>query len=331
MSPGFKRSGGPLDSLRPAHRVPHPRRPDHGVSYHPGRDYYNKVYYILDRLWDRETFRQNPEKFDRARGSLRNWLLAFQVVNTVRDWLKCRDAEERQSRLESITACKHVETVWEQGVENLPDPHPPEPDGLEEPDRAWMNGLPIRDQALLSLLYLAYGPPPAEVLDWLAELHGCRRSQMQKDLAARRQALRESPRFARHDELLARLGVAADRAQWFEHLVQTTKEEFFHLGGNWEELEICEAQARQLNLGDLDRRVREARGYRLPEKEQCLYRYAAFFRRAHKWEEKRRELRERLNSDRVFVALPFSELAELLKTPEKTLRNRLTLLKKSLE
>ena len=252
-------------------------------------------------------------------------------MNTVRDWLKCREADERQSRLESITARRHAEVRLEQGVENLADPAA-EGDGIApEPDREWLRDLPVREQALVSLLYLAYGLPPGDVVEWLAELHQIDRPQMESRLLARMQQLRESHRFARHGETLARLGVASHRSQWFTHLMYLAKDEFFRLSGTWQELEAREVESRDLPLGELDRRLREAHEQRQPAKDQALLRYAACFRRTQKWAGKRRELQELLASARVLATVPFPELAEWMRTPEKTLRNRLTQLKKTLK
>jgi len=188
----------------------------HGIPYHPNQEYYNRVYFhILERVWDPERFGHNLAKFDRTRGSFKNWLLAFQVVNTVRDWLKCRDQDEGRSRLEVFATRKNQEVDYEVAVEQLPSPIcPPSQRELDPPGapRAWLVDLPMKERALLSLIYLAYEMPEMDVLEWLAERNGGTAETLRTELAARMAELRRSRRFKEHERVLNRIGVAGERA-----------------------------------------------------------------------------------------------------------------------
>ena len=306
----------------------------HGIPYHANQEYYNRVYFhILDRVWDPGRFQRNLVKFDRTRGSFRNWLLAFQVVNTVRDWLKCRDLDEGRSRLEVFATRKNQEVDYEVAVEQLPSPIcPPSQRELDPSPSAsgWLDGLPIREQALLGLIYLAYEMPGEDVIAWIAEQHGRPPEEMHAELARLTTELRHSDKFREHERVLNRIGVAGERAAWFQHLVQQTKEEFFRQGGSWGDLEACEEEALQSKLGELDEAMRQSDRAGRPAREAGRRRYAVYFRRYRKWANKLVELRRRYFSGKTLVMLPYRDLTKLLGVPEKTLRNRVTRLKKLL-
>jgi hypothetical protein len=300
----------------------------HGIAYHPGQECYNRIYFhILERVWEINGFRSSLLKFNPERGKFKNWLLSFQVVNTVRDWLKCRETDERQSRLETISSRKNKETMMEHGVENFPDSAPTSI-ASPAPGMQSMESLEIAEQALVSLLYLAYAIPGKAVLEHLAGLHERSAESIEGELTKRRGELREMDRFGQGESILELMDVANERAQWFEYLMNEAKGDYFRCGGTWEELEHSERRSAGMKLGELDREVRMLERNRSDLAKTSRAKYAVFYRRHMKWSLKLNHLRERYYSGKFLITLSFRELSELLKKPEKTLRNQLLRFKK---